>query len=321
MGDEAYIGLVHPHAESDGGDHHEPLLTQELALALRPLRSGEAGMVGECGHALLPQPFGGFVRLPTGKAVDDSGFAGVAILDEAQQAGAPGPLRRDGVTDVGAVEGSDEIPCPFQRQLLDDLAAGAFVGRGGEGDAGHVGEAFVQNAQLAVFGPEVMPPLGDAVRLVNGEKRHGRGRQQLQRAFLQQPLRGDVEQIDAARADLPLDPAHLLPVECGIEECGAHPQFGERQHLILHQGDERRDDDADAGTHECRELVAQRLAATGRHQREDVLAGDESGHDLLLQRAEGFMTEDALQQLPRPLHGRAGGRHFGGRVHSVVVLT
>ena len=38
------------------------------------------------------------------------------------------------------------------------------------------------------------------------------------------------------------------------------------RHLILHEGDERRDDHPQPFPAECRDLEAQRFAATGRHQ-------------------------------------------------------
>lgn len=42
-------------------------------------------------------------------------------------------------------------------------------GSGGEGDDGHVGEGLLDHAQLGVVRPEVVPPRGNAVSLVDHE--------------------------------------------------------------------------------------------------------------------------------------------------------
>ena len=55
------------------------------------------------------------------------------------------------------------------------------------------------------------------------------------------------------------------------------PLRDERVDLILHQRDQRRHDDADARPHERGDLVAERLAAAGRHQHERVAAGRRRG--------------------------------------------
>jgi hypothetical protein len=49
-----------------------------------------------------------------------------------------------------------------------------------------------------VLGPEVVAPLRDAVRLVDGEQRDAAAPEQFQRALGEQPLGGDVEQVELA---------------------------------------------------------------------------------------------------------------------------
>ena len=71
-----------------------------------------------------------------------------------------------------------------------------------------------------------------------------------------------------------------------VEERGAHADEVQRIHLVLHQGDERGDDDAGARAHQRGDLIAQRLAAAGGHQHEGVAAGDDVLDDLALLAAE-----------------------------------
>ena len=65
--------------------------------------------------------------------------------------------------------------------------------------------------------------------------------------------------------------------------------------LVLHQRDERRDDQRDAVEHERGELVAQALARAGGEDRQDGAAGEQAVDDGLLAFAEGVEAEDALR--------------------------
>ena len=60
-----------------------------------------------------------------------------------------------------------------QTELLDDVMADALGGAGGKGGDRAVGEKFAEAAELAIFGAEVVAPLGDAMGFVNGEERDG----------------------------------------------------------------------------------------------------------------------------------------------------
>jgi hypothetical protein len=139
------------------------------------------------------------------------------------------------------------------------------------------------------------------VRLVDGEERQLGPRQQRQGALLQQSLGRDIENVEVALPDARLERDHLAKFERGIEKSGFNPGLRQRLHLILHQGDERRDDDAEAGADERRDLVAQRLAAAGRHQGEGVIAGDDRGDDVGLVGAEIAVAEHVGENLARPL--------------------
>ena len=69
--------------------------------------------------------------------------------------------------------------------------------------------------------------------------------------------------------------------------------------LIVHQRDQRRNHDRGAGAAQGGKLVAQALAAAGRHQHQRVAAGHDVPHRRLLQAAEGREAEDAAQNLGR----------------------
>ena len=73
------------------------------------------------------------------------------------------------------------------------------VGRRRQRQARHAGEARAQHAETAIFGPEMMAPLADAMGLIDREQRDRHLVEPLQRAFERQALGRDVEQLRAAR--------------------------------------------------------------------------------------------------------------------------
>ena len=97
-----------------------------------------------------------------------------------------------------------------------------------------------------------------------------------------------------------------------------HPLLFQRLDLVGHQGDQGRDDQAETGPQHGRDLVADRLAAAGRQDGDDVTTGEDFGHHLGLPPAEIRMAPDPLQRRPgvgqRRRICRRRGRSDQGRV-------
>ena len=201
-----------------------------------------------------------------------------------------------------------------QRQALGDLGASLGGGGGRQRDARHIGPAFVQHRQAQVFRAEIVAPLRDAVGLVDGEQRDVAAFQQLQAAVGQQALGRHVQQVQLAGQESLLDVAGHAPFLRRVEEGGAHAEFGQRVDLVLHQRDQGRHDDTGAFAHQRRNLVAERLAAASGHQDQRVAAVDDLLDDGLLVAAEGFVTENALQDAEgaRVRHGDRPGASWRG---------
>ena len=189
-------------------------------------------------------------------------------------------------------------------ETLGDLAPGRRVRGGGERDARHVGVAFVQHRELEVLRPEIVAPLRDAMRFVDGEEGDADPVQQLEGAFPHQALRRDVEQVERSRAGIGLDCPDFGEGECRVEIRGTHSRLQQGVHLVLHQRDERRDDDRDAVTQQGGNLVAQRLAAAGGHDHQGVAAAGHVPDDRFLLASKRVVSEHAFEDLVRrPVHG------------------
>src|SRR5437660_6546381 len=77
MADEAHIGFVDTHAESDRRHHDDSPVGNELVLMGVTCAAVETGMIGKCvetGLAQLPRQA---VRFLTRPAIDDPGLAGM----------------------------------------------------------------------------------------------------------------------------------------------------------------------------------------------------------------------------------------------------
>ena len=93
-----------------------------------------------------------------------------------------------------------------------------------------------------------------------------------------------------------------------MEHCGwqeqryAEAERGKFRGLVVHEGDERGDDEGCAASGERGELVAEGFARAGGHDEQDVAAIGGGFADLLLVRAEVAVAEDSMEQ---------GGEGFG----------
>lgn len=116
--------------------------------------------------------------------------------------------------------------------------------------------------------------------------------------LLGERLRREVEEFGAARQHVVAHLRHGRLVERRVEEVG-DPRLGREGahgiHLILHQGDQGRNDDRHAVHNHRGQLVAQRLAAARGHQYERILPCEHIADHRLLIPLERRKTEILLQ--------------------------
>ena len=247
--------------------------------------------------------------------IDDArpGLLGKQGLQLAQRVVARG----DAVADIGPVEPGDDEALIRDAELGEDIGAGVAVCRGGERKARDIRETVEQRAEQAVVGPEIVAPFGNAMRFIDREQRERRAGQQFAEMRLAGAFGGDIEQIELAGAEA-LDGRLAVHVDAGQRGGGDPVGIGGAQ-LIMHQRDERRDDDASARQQDGRELIGERLARAGGHDRQRRLPGKDPAHDLILHAAKGAETEHAREcgegfvpgiialERHAPRHGRSGG--------------
>ena len=301
MNDPADVGLVDAHAEGDGRADDAGLVPEEKILVAGPLGGIEAGVVGPRTEAAAGERLGDALGGGAAGAVDDAAL-GLTGADEIDDLFCGLILGDDAVGEIGAVEAGDEGGGIAQAEVLDDVGADAAGRGGGEGHHGQTGQQVAEPGDLPVFGTEIVAPLGDAMRLVDGQGGDVPRLQVLLPVVEHQALGGDVEQSKLAAVQAAQSGARLVGIEGGIQVGGGDPGGLELVHLILHQRDEGRDHDGETRPQQGGELETERLAPTGGQQGEDIAAGEGGLDDLALQRVEAAVAEGGLESKEKVVH-------------------
>ena len=218
---------------------------------------------------------------------------------------------------VGAGETLDHLRgVGGQTQPRQDLVADHGRGRGGAGQHPGLRQLGQELAELQILGPEVVAPLADAVGLVHGDERTVQIAEQGAKTGEGQALGRDVNQLVLAAGHGAQAPLALVRVQGGGQIGGGQTALFQGGDLVVHQRDERRDDQGGTREQRAGQLIHQALAATGgRHQQQ--AAGLQQGFDrLALAGTEIFVSQLAQAgiQVGRGVflmdgvgHGSAGG--------------
>src|ERR1700751_814479 len=111
-----------------------------------------------------------------------------------------------------------------------------------------------------------------------------------------QSLGRKIEKTEGAASRLTHDAGLFFAAESAIENRRRNPHLSELCGLILHERDQRRNDDSRLLRHDCRKLIAERLSSASRHNDTSVSTGEKAADDPLLERSEGVVTPIAAQR-------------------------
>ena len=280
----AHVGFVDTHAEGDRGDDDVDPLHEEVVLVGGTRGGIHAGMVGPGADAVGDEQFGELLDLLAAQAVDDAALA-LVLLDEADDLAVHVVFGPDLVVEVRTVERRLENRGVGHAQVLLDVELHLGGGRGRQGDQRRRTDLVDDRPDTAVLRAEVVAPLRDAVRLVDGVERNPYLAQERHVVLLGERFGSEVEQLGLARQHVRAYLRDGRLVERRIEEMG-DARLGREGahgiHLVLHQGDQRRDDDGHPVHEQRRELVTQRLAPARGHEHERILPLQYIADDRLL---------------------------------------
>ena len=291
VNDERNIGLVDAHAEGVGRDHDGLAVVQEVVLIGEALLGVETGVVARCGQAAAQQHVAHLLDRLARRAVDDAAL--VAPLEQVRkQGGGLGGRFFDREVQIGAVEAGRDDERVLETERTDDVVADlGGRGRGEGGNERALGQGGKKVEDLQIARAEILSPLRDAVRLVHRHHGNRHAACEIEEERRGQPLGRDIEQLVLAASGEIQRVAHLLERQGAVDAGGRDAGLIQRADLILHQRDERRDDERQSGQRERRDLIADGLAGAGRHDAERVAPGKNGLHELVLSRTEAVVAE------------------------------
>src|SRR5579863_6116518 len=151
-------------------------------------------------------------------------------------------------------------------------------------------------AQVEVGGAKIMAPLRDAMGFIHHEQRDVETLEQVDECLVFKALGRDIDELQVAALDALEVRRFFVFGERAVQGDGAaDARIGEHVELILHEGDQRRNDHRRSRQQQRRKLIAERFSSAGREDGKSILAFEHAGNDFLLPWVEKFVPEVAPQ--------------------------
>jgi hypothetical protein len=153
-------------------------------------------------------------------------------------------------------------------------------------------------------GPEIVPPLRDAMRFVHDEERDLGLLERREEFRVREALGRGEDDLGLALLHVLDRFAFLRGAQGAVDRLGFDADLLELVGLVLHQRDERRDHHRGAVEMHGGKLVAERLAGARRHDRQHVAPRENAFDHVALARAQRFEAKLVPQgAAKRALHG------------------
>jgi hypothetical protein len=155
-------------------------------------------------------------------------------------------------------------------ELLHDIVLHLHRCRSRESDDRRRPERRDVLAEHTVIRPEIVTPLRNTVGLVDRDEPGLAPGQHLRKARNAQPLRRNEQEIERAVEVGPAGLPCVFAAQPGVDAGDTEAQIVKLRRLVVHQGDQRGDDQRRAAARNRGQLVAERLARARRHHEQHV---------------------------------------------------
>jgi len=198
--------------------------------------------------------------------------------------------------EVVSTESVDEQGGIGELKLTGDIALHGWGCGGCEGDdrCGSEGRKII--AQGAVVGPEVVSPLRDAVGFVDCDERGPSLGEHLGKSGNSHAFGGDEEKLELAGEEVAAGLASFVAGETGVDAGDFEAESGELGGLVIHERDERANNESGSSAGDSGELVAEAFASTGWHNQQNVAALGGGAADSFLIGPEGRESERLVKE-------------------------
>ena len=165
--------------------------------------------------------------------------------------------------------------------VIDNFVAHAGRGGGGHRQRGRVAKRVARLLDKEIVGPEIVAPQADTVGFVHHKEGQPGAAQGGEKRALAQPFGRGIDELVIAAGDACQPRFDLLFGERAVDKGGlASGRGGQAVHLVFHQRDQRADDERGLGQDERGQLIAERFARAGGHDRQDRFVAQDGRHDL-----------------------------------------
>src|SRR5947209_7272278 len=166
MNNKADIGLVDPHAKSNGRTNHPHVVAQKQFLVSRTRLRVETGVVRLSIDSIRFQARRHALSVVPALTVNNSAITRSRV-HKAQQLFVRTLLRQNAISEIGTIEAGHVTFRLAQTKLFDDVTPYAWGGSRGQRHQGSLRKQLAQLSKLPILGTKVMSPLADAMRFVN----------------------------------------------------------------------------------------------------------------------------------------------------------
>src|SRR5271154_1344350 len=218
--------LVDAQTKSDSANQHPHFVGHPPLLAAPPRIGSHLAVISHGGDVAIFQKIDSLLHAINRRRINNHVAARIAVqsLDQQFHLLQPFTLAHE-IAQVRPVKAGDIFIGTAQLQLRQNVVPHMPRGARRESRDRTIGKLRAQPAQLPVFGTEFVPPLRDAMRLVNREKRHRHILQPADRVATRHTLRRHIQQPVSAFPR----PVHylrlLLLTQRAVEHRGRNPHL------------------------------------------------------------------------------------------------
>ena len=198
MGDPANIGLIDAHAEGHRGTNNQPIILLEPPLYLAPVIRFHPAVIVTCRMTSLGQGARQRFSFGPGAAIDDPRLP-FSCCGKIQDLLTRLIFRCKGQMNVRPIKTAQEyLDIPTSKELRNNLISRLCIGGGRQSNQRHI-KRRTQLPNPQIVRAEIMAPLADTMRLINGNQTNIRAMQHLADIAGGQALRRHVQQLEPSR--------------------------------------------------------------------------------------------------------------------------
>ena len=254
-------------------------------------------MIARRGNAAAVEHFADLLHLFARGAIDNAGLP-LPLLQQLQKLRFLAFRMENREEQIRAVKARRDNKRVLQSQKSDDILTHLCSrSRGERADDRTARQTADESADVQIAFAEILTPLRHAMRLVHGDHGDIRSLRKRDERLRLQPLWRDVDDLIHALRGVAQRLAVLRRVQRLIQIRGVNALLDQCADLILHQRDQRRDNERDTDLHQRGHLIAHRLSRAGRHDPYDVASGQKTVNQLLLSGTEGIIAEIRFQYI------------------------